>query len=279
MTVNGAEFSAYGDLRQIINATDPLAVFFDDLGNAPQSVQSAIMHLPEARQINAHVIPDCVTFIAATNRRTDRTGVAGMIEALKKRFLMLELQPDLLEWQIFAAQRGISNKVIAYLSLVAEEHPEYFLNEETTPDMSVNANPRGWERVSDHMQLGHATDVLPAVFAGLVGKAAGAGFASFLRVYDNMVMPEVVLANPDKAPIPAEPSSLWALCSSLAHKVTPNTVGAYCRYMVRLVGIGKNEYVALSLKTMVARDPSLQATGDYINATCGPLGKLMMGGK
>ena len=274
MTVNGAEFSAYGDLRMMLEATEPLAVFFDDLGNAPQTVQAALMHLPQARRINTHVLPDCVTFIAATNRRTDRTGVAGMIEALKKRFLMLEMRPDLTEWQVWAAAHGINPRVIAYLSL----RPEAFMSEETTPDMSVRENPRGWVRVSDHLALGHGPDVLPAVCAGCVGKEHGAGFAAFLRIYDNMVMPEVVLANPDKAPIPSEPSSLWALCSALAYKVTPATVGAYCKYLQRLVDT-KREYAMLSIKLMVSRDPSLQSGKDYIDAATGPLGRLMMGGK
>lgn len=277
MTVNGAEFSAYGDLRTILEATEPLTVFFDDLGNASNAVQSALMHLVEARRINQHVIPDCVTFVAATNRKKDKTSVSGMIEALKKRFTMLELLPDREEWALWAASNGIDSRIIAFLNFKSDR-PDFFLNEEPTPDMSVNANPRGWERVSRHLALSHPTDCLPAVFAGCVGKETGATFASFIRQQANMVMPEVVFADPDNAPIPQEPSCLWALMTALANKVTPATVGAYCTYLKRLVA-DKREYAMLSIKLMVARDPSLQSGKEYVDAASGPLGRLMMTGK
>lgn len=275
MTVNGADFSAYGDLRQMLTATKPLTVFFDDLGHAPNSVQAAVMQLVLNRGINGQRVSDQVRFIAATNRRVDKgSGVSNMLDPLKKRFLMLEFLPDLSEWQQWAAANGISPKVIAYLSL----KNEYFISDTETNNMTVTPTPRGWARVSRQLALGHSADVLPAVFAGCVGKEAGAGFAGFLRVFDNLVMPEVVFANPDTAPIPSEPSSLWALCSALAYKVTPQTVGAYCKYLQRLVDT-KREYAMLSIKLMVSRDPTLQSGKEFIDAASGPLGRLMMGGR
>jgi hypothetical protein len=274
MTINGAEFSAYGDLRRMMGATELLVVFLDDLGQASTAVQAALMQLVLARQCNGQRISDHVVFVAATNRREDRAGVTGMLDTLKKRFLMLLLVPDLGEWQTWAAGNGVSPKVIAYLSL----KPEYFHVDEPTPDMSVNPYPRGWHRVSNQLVLDHPLDVLPQVFAGCVGREAGAGFAGFLRVFDNLVMPEVVFANPDTAPIPSEPSALWALCSALAYRVTPQTVGACCRYLKRLVD-KKREYAMLSVKLMVSRDPALQTGKDFIDAMTGPLGRLMMGGK
>lgn len=278
MTVNGAEFSAYGDLRLMVNATEPLVVFIDDLGQASNAVQAAVMQLVLARQVNGQPISEHVRFVAATNARTHRAGVMGLLDPLKKRFLMIYLKPDLTDWQVWAAENGISPKVIAYLALMAVKSEHYFFNEEPTQDMSVNASPRGWARVSRHLALGHSTDVLPAVFGGCVGKECGGGFAAFLRIYDSMVSPDVVLADPDKAPIPSEPSSLWALCSALAYRVTPATVGNYCKYLQRLID-GKREYAMLSIKLMVSRDPSLQQGKDYIDAASGPLGKLMLQGK
>ena len=70
----------------------------------------------------------------------------------------------------------------------------------------------------------------------------------------------------------------WALTVNLANSVTPATVGAYCKYMRRLVG-SRSEYVALSLKLMTARDPALQANKDWIEqGASSPLGRLMMEG-
>lgn len=280
MTINGAMFEVFGDIKLLYTAVRPLVVFFDDLGHAPQSVQGALMQLVLARGCNGRMVSPHVRFVAATNRRADKgSGVSAMLEPLKSRFLMLEYQPDVSEWQQWAASAGVRPEVIAYLSLMAPHKPEAFLGEvQAVGSMAQTPNPRGWHRVSRQLALDHAPDVLPAVFAGCVGKEYGAGFAGFLRIYSNMVMPEVVFANPDTAPIPTEPSSLWALCSALAYKVTPQTVGAYCKYLQRLVA-DKREYAMLSIKLMVSRDPSLQSGKDFIDAASGPLGRLMMSGK
>lgn len=275
MTVEGAEFSPYGWLRRMQHQPidKPLTVFIDDFGHAPQAVQASLMQIMHARQVNEVRISDAVRFICATNRKSDKgSGVTSMIDPLKKRMLMLEFKPDLGEWQQWGAANGINSKVIAYLSLMNE----YFIQEAETNTMLVSACPRGWHRVSRQLALAHSTDVLPAVFAGCVGPEPGAGFAGFLRVYDNLVMPAVVWANPERAPIPADPSALWALVSALAAQVTPTTVGATCKYLLRLID-NHREHAMLCVKLMVARDPTLQAGPDFIAAAQGPLGRLMMG--
>lgn len=279
MTVNGAEFSAYGDLRLMMTATRPLVVFLDDLGQASAAVQAAVMQLVLNRAVNGCRISDFVTFVAATNDRSHRAGVSGLLDPLKKRFLMLLLLPDFVEWSVWAAANNIDARVIAYLNLVVPKSATYFCNDEPTPDMSVNASARGWARVSRQLKLGHRPDVLPAVFGGCVGKQAGTEFAAFLRIYDSMVNPDTVLASPHTAPIPSEPSSLWALTTALAYKVTTNNVGAYCAYMMRVLNAGKREFVAVSLRLMTSRDPALQGNRDWIDAATGPLGRLLMGSK
>lgn len=279
VTINGAEFSVYGDIALLYTAKRPLVVFFDDFGHALQSVQGALMQLLLARGMNGRQISPHVRFVAATNRRTDKgSGVTAMLEPVKSRFLMLEFKPDVDEWQDWAAANKVRHEVIAYLSL---EKGAFLGQVQTVGSMAQIPNPRNWYRVHQQMLLNHSPDVWQSVFAGCVGKEYGVGFAGFLNVYSNMVMPESVWANPDTAQIPTEPSSLWALCSALANKVTPATIGAYTRYLKRLVPpVGhKKEFAMLSVKMMCARDPSLQESKDWIDAATGPLGQLMMRGK
>jgi hypothetical protein len=275
MTPAGADFSPYGLLRRMRDqpADRRLCVFVDDFGHSVGAVQASWMQLFNERQVNDVRISDAVTFIAATNRKVDKgSGVQMMIDPLKKKMLMLEYLPDMLEWQQWGAANGISPKVIAYLSL----KPEYFIGENEVSGYAVSPCPRGWDRASRMLALGYTQDVLPAVFAGCVGKEAGAGFAGFLRVYDNLVMPATVWANPARAPIPNDPSALWALVSALAYQVTSQTVNALLVYLQRLEAEHR-EHVMLCIKVMVSRDPALQATPDFIAAMQGPLGRLMLG--
>src|SRR5271156_3640100 len=82
----GATFLPFGDLQKLVNATKLTACFIDDLGQATPAVQAAAMQLILARTINGHRVSGQVVFIAATNRRTDRAGVSGILEPVKSRF-------------------------------------------------------------------------------------------------------------------------------------------------------------------------------------------------
>ena len=94
-----ATFIPFGELSRAINATRPTVWFFDDLGQASPAVQAACMQLVLARRINGHALPDCITFVACTNRRADRAGVSGILEPVKSRFVsIVNLEPDIDSW-------------------------------------------------------------------------------------------------------------------------------------------------------------------------------------
>lgn len=81
-----AKFLPFGDLEKLLETKTPLIYFLDDLGQATPAVQSAVMQLLLARQINGHKISKEVRFVAATNGRADRANVQGILEPVKSRF-------------------------------------------------------------------------------------------------------------------------------------------------------------------------------------------------
>ena len=97
----GAEwdFVPIGHLRQLVNATKPLACFFDDAGQASQSVQAALMQVIHERQIGDNHISNHVRFCAASNRLEDKSAVSPMIEAFKSRWTtIVELEVEVDRW-------------------------------------------------------------------------------------------------------------------------------------------------------------------------------------
>lgn len=111
-----ATFLPFGELAQAIKADRPTVWFLDDLGQAPPAVQASYMQLLLARRVNGHKLPDCVTFVAATNRRTDRAGVSGILEPVKSRFAaIVELEADLDEWCKWAIAQELPPELIAFL--------------------------------------------------------------------------------------------------------------------------------------------------------------------
>jgi len=114
-----ASFLPFGDFHRALSATVPTVWFLDDLGQASPSVQAAAMQLLLARRVNGHVLPDCITFVAATNRRTDRAGVSGILEPVKSRFVtIVELEATLEDWCSWAIDNNVPPKLSSASSLI-----------------------------------------------------------------------------------------------------------------------------------------------------------------
>jgi len=104
----GATFLPFGELAQALKAKKRTVWFLDDLGQATPAVQASFMQLLLARRVNGHKLPDCVTFVAATNRRVDRAGVSGILEPVKSRFVsIIGLEPNLDDWCQWAFSAGM----------------------------------------------------------------------------------------------------------------------------------------------------------------------------
>lgn len=269
-----ARFMPFGELELLINADKPTVCFMDDFGQASNGVQAAAMQLILGRQINNHKISDHVVFMAATNRRGDRAAVSGILEPLKSRFVtIVELAPDLNDWISWALAAGIKPQVIAYLRL----RPEHLSDFKPTSDLVNSPSPRTWSSLSKLVDLDLPKSLRLKAYAGAIGEPTAVEFASFENVWQSMVSPDVVLSNPKAAPIPSEPSALYALATALAMRVTKDSMSRYVVYIERLIGDGKAEFAAVSMQTAITRDQNLANTGAYIQAMAGSLGKLMIG--
>jgi len=269
-----ASFVPFGDLRKIMNAVSPTVCFIDDVGQAPPAVQAAAMQLLLAREIDGLRVSDQVVFIAATNRRSDRAGVTGLLEPVKGRFVsIVELIPDLTDWVAWAVGAQIAPEIIAFLRF----RPELFFDFKATSELVKSPVPRSWHHVSDVLALGLPLDVELPTLQGAVGEGAATEFVAFRSVWANMTCPDLVLTNPDTASIPDEPSALYAIATALAYRVTRQSMTNFCRYLARLCSAQFEEFAAVSMKLATARDTGLQGTSAYVTAMAGPLGQLMVG--
>jgi hypothetical protein len=270
-----ASFLPFGELQSLIDAESLTACFLDDLGQATASVQAAAMQLILGRKINGHRISDNVVFLAASNRRTDRAGVSGILEPVKSRFAtIVELATDATDWSAWAARSNIAPEIIAFVRF----RPELLSNFAPTADMSNSPSPRTWSAVSRLMSLGIPRELQFPAIQGAIGEAAALEFVAFLRIWQEMVSPDVVLTTPDTAPIPKEPSALCALSAALAHRVQAASMTRYARYLERLIDASCADFAAMSMQLAVARDSNLANTPGYVTAMSGKLGQLMVGG-
>lgn len=276
-----ANFIPFGDFHTALTATEPLVWFFDDLGQAPPSVQSAAMQLFLARRVNGHVLPDCVTFVGATNRRIDRAGVAGLLEPVKSRFdSIVELVPTLNDWKDWAFDNGIPATLIAFLSFRSELLAKF----EPSADLTNSPLPRTHYHVARIEALGLPHNIEAAAFAGAVGEAAAVEYIGFRKLAASITSIEAILLNPDTVDIPTAPDQLYATVIGLAARATAKNFARIAVYANRLVkgksfkdGNGRGEFAVLMIRDIMRRDPKLAYTDTFIKLNSGELGKLITG--
>jgi AAA domain (dynein-related subfamily) len=270
-----ATFLPFGELARAIKATRPTIWFLDDLGQAAPATQASYMQLLLARCVNGHALPDCVTFIAATNRRTDRAGVSGILEPVKSRFAtIVELEPSLDDWCTWAFAAGVPAELIAFLRFRSELLCKF------TPsaDLTNCPLPRTWSHVAKLLALQLPESLQHAAICGAVGEGAAVELSGFLQLYRELPIIDDLLNNPDSGVIPPKPASLYAVVTALGMKTTPKNFPKVARYAERLTEAHHGEFAALLLRDAVRRDGSIMQTAAFVKLASGELGQLIAGG-
>lgn len=272
-----ATFIPFGETARVLGAKKPTTWFLDDLGQAPPAVQASYMPWLLARQVNGHRLPDHVTIIAATNRRTDRAGVSGVLEPVKSRFAaIVELEPDLDEWCQWALrQPNFPPALVAFLRFKAGDGLLYKFT--PTADLVNSPSPRTWEATAQWMMRNLPASVAMEAYKGAVGEAAAVELAAFLQMYAQLPNIDAILMDPDRAEVPNALNVLYAVTTALASKTTTTTFTRIARYAQRLVDMGKAEFAVLMLRDAIRREPSVQTTPAFTKLVAGELGQLMSG--
>jgi hypothetical protein len=268
-----ARWLPYGVLKSILGATTPTVVFFDDMGQAPASVQASTMQLLLERAIDGHKVPDCVTFVAATNRRTDKAGVGGILEPVKSRFVtIVNVDAHVDDWCEWALDNGIDPMMVAFHRLRGSELLSAF---KPSADMTQSPTPRTWVHCDRITKLKLPFEVMREAAGGSVGADAAGEYFAFREIVAQLPNPDALLMDPDKAMIPNNPSALYAVATALGAKANVNTFDSIARYAERLVGAGRGEFAALMIQDSLRRCVELMHTPAWVKLATGPLGDLV----
>ncbi|MGC8213116.1 ATP-binding protein [Ralstonia pseudosolanacearum] len=268
-----AKFLPFGDLERVLQAKKPLVWFFDDLGQASPAVQAAKMQLLLARRIGEHKLPDHVTFLAATNRRTDNAGVSGILDPVKSRFAtIVELVPNIDAWAAWAVKAQLPAELIAFLRF----KPELLVAKERTRDIENLPSPRGWGMVGKQMPVVPAG--LEAIaFTGAVGAGAAVELQAFRETFRSLPSVASVLLAPDTARIPDEPSARIGIATAVAGQTTAANIDRVLVYADRMHVGGHGDCATMLISDAVRRDESIVAAPAFITAQSGWIGAAMDG--
>lgn len=275
-----ADFLPFGELALIYNAKKKTVVFIDDLGQASTAVQNAAMQLLHSstgvRRLNGHLVPDCVSFVIATNRRSDGAGVTGMTETIKTRCAsIVSLEPNFQDFHSWFSVNGGSPEVLGYLSQQQADLHQF----ERKADIVNQPCPRTWWAASDILKMGMTAELELLALQGSIGEGMAAKFSAFLRLSREIPTIESILLDPDSAVIPSNPAILYFVAAGVAMKANNANFGRVARYAERLEQGGHAEFAVLLVRDSLRRDRKVMNTPAFVALTTGnnPVGKLIAG--
>jgi AAA domain (dynein-related subfamily) len=288
-----AKFLPFGDLHRALNAKVPTIWFLDDLGQAPAMVQAAFMQLILARRIGEHELPDCITFVAATNRRQDRAGVKEFLNPLKSRMVtILHVAPCVEDWCEWAWKSGQPATLIA---LIRSKGLDMLFDENNSPEIENTRSPRTWanagrvlknEGYTKHIpkdkeifvykagddgkavrtKVNARRQALELALNGAVGRIGKTELLAYHDFASKLPDPNAALANPMGVNLPDMPDVLWVFAMTMARMVEAATFGSFLKLVARVRNeAGRDEIAALMLQDALAVKRELQEQPEFVS--------------
>jgi len=225
-----AEFLPFGELTALIEAVKPTIAFLDDLGQAPACVQAAAMQLILARRVNGHHVSPNVVFVAATNRRTDKAGVTGILEPVKSRFATIyELVQDEADWVEWAYAHEMPGKLIAFVHF----RPGILHDFKPTADIVNGPCAR---TIANCGRLINAGLEDMESLSGAAGEGTAIEMIGFFKYWQQLPNLTHLIENPNKYvdSIPKEPAALYAIVTGLVEKANGKNIANIFEYSSHL---------------------------------------------
>lgn len=226
-------------------------LFLDEFNSAALAVQAAAYKLTLDRMIGRHKLHPNVAMVCAGNLETDGAIVNRMSTANQSRLVHMELVVDSKDWLEWAYTNGIDYRITSYIEYKPDSLQMF------NPDHSDNtfACPRTWEFVS---RLISNWDDIPQskinLLAGTISEGVAREFTNFTKVFDSLPKVSAIESNPDKAKLPKDPGTLYAMTGVLSENINAKNADAFMTYVDRL----PKEFQIISIRGISRRYPQIE---------------------
>ena len=223
-------------------------LFLDELPQAPTANQNIAAQLCNERRIGEHRLGEGWTIVCAGNPMSARAGTNVMPSHLKDRQTHLNIETDHKGFREYALMKGFLPVITGF----THERPEWL--QKFDPTQNASPSPRSWERANSILQLGLDVGDQDQALKGQIGEAALADFTGYMRIWKDLPKAEDVIAQAASHIVPEDPSILYALCSSIAHKANKSNIKSIITFANRFP---KKEFTAFLMRDCMKRDESL----------------------
>jgi len=234
--------------------TDSPVIALEEFNCATRAVQNVALQLLNDRRVGDHRLPDDAFVVLLGNRAEDRVHIEKLSSAVVNRIVNIRVRLDLEDWIKWAHGNGVEPIVIAFLRF----RPDLL----TTFDgakwdgVSNFASPRTWEKASAIIAHSSDGEVRRALLNGALGQGAAAEFLGFVGIWEKLPNLDTVLKNSKVAPMPEDPSVLYATCAGLSKKVKAQTMGNFLEFVGRM----PKEFEVFAVKLAIHAEEALCRT-------------------
>jgi len=250
--------TAFAPLKDVLPWDGEGILHIDEPNRAPTLTQNILMELTQEYAINGseYVLPPGWNIILSANNEGDGGGLQRTPLALCNRILhiFVTVSPD--EWCDWAVANGVHPMVIAFhrWRQSAEKKDQILHNFDGASKNKAFPTPRSWENISKYVHRNIKNKELRMItYAGLIGSAAAMEFYGFEKFFAEMPSIEQIMLDPQKAPLPHNPSSMYAVCATLATKLAPTNFDQISTYLERL----PEEYNVMTVRDALRKDDAI----------------------
>ena len=225
-------------------------ICFDDRNQAGNDLQKVLANIQQARDLHGVKLKKGWMVVSTGNRQEDRAGANRVLSHLANRETVIELETHLDDSTKWMIENDVQPEVVSFLRF----RPN--LLHDFDPQRDSNPTPRSWvEGVSAVLGVVPAESEYEC-FKGAVGEGAAAEFTGFMRIFRKLPNPDAILLNPDKADVPSDPATLYALSGALAERASDANFARVCTYAERM----PPEFSVLTISYAARKTPTLAST-------------------
>ena len=157
-------------------------LFIDEINCVSETLAPAMLQFLQGKTFGTHKVPDGWIIVAAGNPPEYNKSVREFDVVTLDRLKKIEVEADFPVWKEYAYRQGIHPAVISYLELRREN----FYRVENTVDGKLFATARGWEDLSQIIQVYEKLDKTvdrDVVYQYIQHRMIAKDFANYLELY------------------------------------------------------------------------------------------------
>jgi AAA domain (dynein-related subfamily) len=228
-------------------------LFLDEINTASPQMMAVLFGLVLDRRVGDYELPKGWKVVAAGNRVSDRAAAQRMPTALRNRFAHLFVTPDVNAFCHWANANGVPPEAVAFIRLRRE-----LIHRMPRGDENTFPTPRSLTAAAKYVPVKDVA-LRQKLFAAHIGADVAGELNGFIELYQSLGSLDAIIADPDNAPVPSEPSQLYAVCVGLGRMATRANWSKIVKYAERLPA----EKEILLVHDAVIRDPKLKDTASY----------------